>query len=94
MLAAVRRVLRPGGVALIADEKTADRFTAPADETERAYYGFSVFTCLPAAMTERPTAAIGTVIRESTMRRLATTPGSLASIASTSRPSTCSASTV
>ena len=66
---------RPGGVALIADEKTADRFTAPADDTERAYYGFSVFTCLPATMTERPTAAIGTVIRESTMRDLATDAG-------------------
>ena len=75
VLASVRRVLRPGGVALIADEKTADRFTAPADDTERAYYGFSVFTCLPAAMTDRPTAAIGTVIRESTMRRLGTDAG-------------------
>ena len=43
-------------------------FTAPADDTERAYYGFSVFTCLPAAMTERPTAAIGTVHARATMR--------------------------
>jgi 2-polyprenyl-3-methyl-5-hydroxy-6-metoxy-1,4-benzoquinol methylase len=70
VLQSIRRVLRPGGVALIADEKTADRFTAPADETERAYYGFSVFTCLPATMTERPTAAIGTVMRADMLERL------------------------
>jgi 2-polyprenyl-3-methyl-5-hydroxy-6-metoxy-1,4-benzoquinol methylase len=70
VLSSLRRMLRPGGLALIADEKTADSFTAPADEVERIFYGFSVFTCLPAAMTERPTAAIGTVIRADTMRRL------------------------
>jgi 2-polyprenyl-3-methyl-5-hydroxy-6-metoxy-1,4-benzoquinol methylase len=63
VLAAVRQMLRPGGAALIAEEKTEDRFTAPAGEIERSYYGFSLFTCLPAAMTEQPTAATGTVIR-------------------------------
>ncbi len=70
VLSSVRRMLRPDGAALIADEKTADTFTAPAAETERMYYGFSVFTCLPAAMTDRPTAAIGTVLRADTMKRL------------------------
>jgi hypothetical protein len=75
VLSSVRRVLRADGVALVADEKTADRFTAPADAIERAYYGFSVFTCLPATMTERPTAAIGTVMRASTMERLGTEAG-------------------
>ena len=75
VLSSVRRMLRPGGVALIADEKTSDAFIAPADETERMYYGFSVFTCLPAAMTEQPTAAIGTVIRADLMYRLASEAG-------------------
>jgi 2-polyprenyl-3-methyl-5-hydroxy-6-metoxy-1,4-benzoquinol methylase len=75
VLQSIRRVLRPDGVALIADEKTADRFTAPADATERAYYGFSVFTCLPATMTERPTAAIGTVMRADTMAQLGAEAG-------------------
>ena len=70
VLASVRRMLRPDGVALIADEKTEDTFTAPAGVSERFYYGFSIFTCLPAAMTERPTAAIGTVIRADVMHRL------------------------
>jgi 2-polyprenyl-3-methyl-5-hydroxy-6-metoxy-1,4-benzoquinol methylase len=75
VLAAIRRMLRPGGVLLVADEKTEDSFTAPASEAERLYYGFSVFTCLPAAMTDRPTAAIGTVIRAETMQRLGTEAG-------------------
>jgi 2-polyprenyl-3-methyl-5-hydroxy-6-metoxy-1,4-benzoquinol methylase len=75
VLSAMHRMLRPGGVALVADEKTEDTFTAPAGEIERLYYGFSLFTCLPAAMTEHPTAATGTVIREETMRRYAAEAG-------------------
>ena len=70
VLASLRRMLRPDGVALIADEKTEDAFTAPAGDAERLFYGFSILTCLPAAMTEQPTAAIGTVMRADTMRRL------------------------
>jgi hypothetical protein len=42
---------------------------------ERMYYGFSVLTCLPAAMTERPTAATGTVMRADTLRGYATDAG-------------------
>ncbi|MBA3235097.1 MAG: class I SAM-dependent methyltransferase [Chloroflexi bacterium] len=75
VLASLRRMLRPDGIALIADERTENTFTAPAGPTERFYYGFSILTCLPAAMTERPTSAIGTVIREDTMRRLAAEAG-------------------
>lgn len=75
VLSSVRRMLRPDGVALIADEKTEDAFTAPAGESERFFYGFSILTCLPAAMTERPTAAIGTVMRSDTMRRLGSEAG-------------------
>jgi len=75
VLASIRRMLRPEGVALIADEKTEDTFTAPAGPSERLYYGFSILTCLPAAMTERPTAAIGTVMRADTMRRLGVEAG-------------------
>jgi len=75
VLASVRRLLRPDGVLLVADEKTADVFTAPGDELERFFYGFSILTCLPAAMTERPTAAIGTAIRADTMARLGSEAG-------------------
>jgi 2-polyprenyl-3-methyl-5-hydroxy-6-metoxy-1,4-benzoquinol methylase len=75
VLSSVRRVLRPDGVALIADEKAEDTFVAPAGPTERFYYGFSILTCLPAAMTEQPTAAIGTVIRADVMDRLGSEAG-------------------
>ena len=75
VLSAVRAMLRPDGVALIADEKTDDAFGAAAGESERLFYGFSILTCLPAAMTERPTAATGTVMRADTMRRYALEAG-------------------
>jgi 2-polyprenyl-3-methyl-5-hydroxy-6-metoxy-1,4-benzoquinol methylase len=75
VLSALRAMLRPGGVALIADEKTEDTFTAPAGDVERLLYGFSIVTCLPAVMTERPTAATGTVIRAGTLRRYAEEAG-------------------
>lgn len=75
VLSSVRRMLRPDGTALIADEKTEDAFTAPASESERLYYGFSIFTCLPAAMAERPTAATGTVMRADMMSRLGSEAG-------------------
>ena len=75
VLAAIRAMLRPGGTALIADERTADAFTAPADITERTYYGFSVFVCLPAAMTDQSSAATGTVMRAATLRAYAEEAG-------------------
>lgn len=75
VLAGIRRLLRPDGVALIADEKTEDAFTAPGSASERFFYAFSLFTCLPAVMTERPTAATGTVMRASTMQEFGLAAG-------------------
>jgi 2-polyprenyl-3-methyl-5-hydroxy-6-metoxy-1,4-benzoquinol methylase len=75
VLAAIRAMLRPGGAALIADERTEDAFTAPADITERTFYGFSVFVCLPAAMTTQPSAATGTVMRAETLSAYAAEAG-------------------
>ena len=43
---AARRLLAPGGAVLIADERVAERFTAPGDAVERLFYGFSVVGCL------------------------------------------------
>jgi hypothetical protein len=71
----MRGMLAPGGTAIIADEKTADTFTAPADLTERIFYGFSVTCCLPAAMTEQPSAGTGTVMRANTLRDYAAAAG-------------------
>ncbi len=75
VLAAIRGMLAPGGVALIADEKTEDVFTAPAGELERMFYGFSILTCLPAAMTEPDSSGTGTVMRADTLNGYATAAG-------------------
>ena len=75
VLEAMRGMLAPGGTAIIADEKTADTFTAPADLTERLFYGFSITCCLPAAMTEQPSAGTGTVMRADTLRQYAEAAG-------------------
>ena len=75
VLAAVRGMLADGGAVLIADERVAESFTAPGDEIERMMYGWSVTHCLPAAMTQTPTAATGTVMRPETLRRYAEAAG-------------------
>ena len=75
VLAAARAALAADGVLLVADEAVAPAFTAPGDELERMMYGWSITHCLPAAMAEQPSAAIGTVIREATVRDLASQAG-------------------
>ena len=46
-LRAARDSLAEGGSVLVADERVAERFTAPGDEIERFNYGWSVLHCLP-----------------------------------------------
>jgi 2-polyprenyl-3-methyl-5-hydroxy-6-metoxy-1,4-benzoquinol methylase len=75
VLAAARAALAPGGVVVIADEAVAETFTAPGDELERMMYGWSIGHCLPAAMAEQPSAAIGTAIRPGTVAALARAAG-------------------
>ena len=74
-LRAMRQALKPDGAVLVADEKVAERFHAPGDEIERLMYGWSIVHCLPVAMSESPSAAIGTVIRSDTVRALAREAG-------------------
>lgn len=75
VLQAVRHALAPGGSVLIADEKVAEHFHAPADDLERLMYGWSIVHCLPVSRAEQPSAAIGTVIRPDTVRALAAEAG-------------------
>jgi 2-polyprenyl-3-methyl-5-hydroxy-6-metoxy-1,4-benzoquinol methylase len=75
VLQSLRHVLAPGGAVLVADEKVAEQFHAPGDEIERLMYGWSIVHCLPVAMSESPSAAIGTVIRTDTIRNLAAAAG-------------------
>ena len=74
-LRAIREALAPGGSVLVADEKVGDHFHAPGDDLERLMYGWSIVHCLPVAMAEQPSAAIGTVIRADTVQALATAAG-------------------
>ncbi len=67
--------LAPGGSLLVADEKVAEHFHAPADDVERLMYGWSIVHCLPVSLAETPSAAIGTVIRADTIRELARDAG-------------------
>ena len=75
VLRAARRSLTSDGSVVIADEKVADAFTSPGDDIERMMYGWSVAHCLPASRVDEPSAAIGTVIREDTVRALAAEAG-------------------
>ena len=71
VLAAMRRMVRPGGTVLVVDERVAERFTAPGDAVERVMYGYSVTCCLPDGLSTRPSAATGTVLRPATLERYA-----------------------
>ena len=73
-LKSIHNALAAGGCAIVADEKVGDVFT-PGDDLERLFYGFSVLCCLPAGMSEQPSAATGTVMRADTMRTYATEAG-------------------
>ena len=75
VLATLRGALAQGGSVLVADEKVADHFHAPGDVLERLMYGWSIVHCLPVSLAEQPSAAIGTVIREDTVRGLARAAG-------------------
>ncbi|MEE8600318.1 class I SAM-dependent methyltransferase [Euzebya tangerina] len=62
-LRSARRALRDGGYLLVADEKTAEAFTAPAEPYERFLYAFSVLHCLPATRAEDGPVAHGSLAR-------------------------------
>ena len=67
VLAALRALAGEDGTVLVMDERTAETFTAPADELERMLYGYSVFCCLPVGRSEDPSVATGTVMRPATL---------------------------
>jgi 2-polyprenyl-3-methyl-5-hydroxy-6-metoxy-1,4-benzoquinol methylase len=75
VLAACREMLVQGGSVVVGDERVADAFTAPGDDLERFYYGFSVFHCLPVGMVGDGAAGTGTVMRADTVRRYAEEAG-------------------
>lgn len=75
VLASIRSMLAPGGSLIVADERVGDSYQAPADELERLFYGFSILTCLPSGMVEKPSAGTGTVMRRATLEGYAAEAG-------------------
>ena len=77
VLRAARDLLSGDGALIVVDERTADRFIGSAldNPVERFLYAVSTTICLPNSLAERPSAAIGTVIRASTVERLASEAG-------------------
>src|SRR3972149_4123599 len=59
VLGSIREMLKPGGTLIVADERTEDSFTAPASETERVFYAYSVLCCLPSALDDHTSAGPG-----------------------------------
>src|SRR4051812_22418839 len=75
VLAAMRRLVRPGGTVLVLDEAVAEEFTAPGDEIERLMYGYSLLCCLPDGRSQESSVGTGTVMRPATLRRYAQDAG-------------------
>ena len=75
VLRAIRGLLADGGSVIVGDELVADRFTAPAGDVERFYYGISVMHCLPVGMVGPDPAGTGTVMRSGTLERYAREAG-------------------
>lgn len=75
VLTSIRRMLKEDGSLVVADERVNDAFTAPADDRERLFYGYSVFSCLPSGLLDQPSAGTGTVMRRSTFERYAAEAG-------------------
>ena len=74
ILSRVKESLAPGGLMIVADEKTGESFAEPGPN-DGIFYSFSVLSCLPAGMSEQPTAATGAVMRPDTLRSYAAQAG-------------------
>ena len=75
VLATARRLLKPGGAVLIADERVAERFSAPGDDFERLCYGYSVVSCLANGLRDQPSVGTGTVLRPAALESIARQAG-------------------
>jgi 2-polyprenyl-3-methyl-5-hydroxy-6-metoxy-1,4-benzoquinol methylase len=75
VLATAKRLLTSGGAVLIGDERVAEWFTAPGDEAERLFYGYSVVACLANGLVDQPSVGTGTVLRPSALETIAREAG-------------------
>ncbi len=63
VLRAMRELTNERGAVIVMDERTGEQFTAPADDLDRLFYGWSLLLCLPSGLADQPSAATGTVMR-------------------------------
>ena len=75
VLATARKLLKPGGAVLIGDERVAEVFTAPGDDAERLFYGYSVVACLANGLHDQPSVGTGTVLRPAALEAIAREAG-------------------
>jgi ubiquinone/menaquinone biosynthesis C-methylase UbiE len=75
VLAAMRRLAAGRGLVMVVDEGVAEEFAAPADDVDRAMYGFSLLVCLPDGMSSPGSVGTGAVMRPGTLRGYAQEAG-------------------
>jgi 2-polyprenyl-3-methyl-5-hydroxy-6-metoxy-1,4-benzoquinol methylase len=75
VLAAMRRMVRPGGTVLVMDEAVDEEFTAPGSDVDRLMYGYSLLCCLPDGRSHEPSVGTGTVMRPAVLRSYAEAAG-------------------
>jgi len=75
VLSAMRRLAGGRGLVMVVDEGVAEQFAAPADDVDRAMYGFSLLVCLPDGMSSPGSVGTGTVMRPATLRGYAQEAG-------------------
>ena len=75
VLSSLRAACNDKGIVIVMDERVADAFGAIGEPVERFMYAASVLHCLPAGMSEQPSAGTGTVMRADTVRRYAADAG-------------------
>lgn len=74
-LAGIKRILKPGGTLIVADERVPDVFAAPGGFLDRLFYGASIVLCLPSSMSGEQGVGTGAVMRSSTLERYAKQAG-------------------
>jgi 2-polyprenyl-3-methyl-5-hydroxy-6-metoxy-1,4-benzoquinol methylase len=77
VLRTARELVSADGAVIVVDERAADAFGGIAldNPVERFLYAVSTTVCLPNSLADQPSAAIGTVIRSSTVERLSREAG-------------------
>ena len=75
VLATMKRIVKPDGYVIVADERVAETFDPPVGDLERFFYGWSITTCLPDGMSAEGSVGTGTVMRPDTLRGYAREAG-------------------